>query len=303
MSKYIWITGASGFTGKHLINHLRSTEPDLKIIGLVSKSSTQSGADETFSLDINDVRRITELADHYPPHRVLHLAASMPPKPETEMFQVSVQGTYSLLCGLRQSTSPNPRILVVGSAAEYLPNSTGYYSEDSPIGGLSPYGRSKSAQTMLATSAGAAFDIDIVVARPFNLIGPGLSRNLVIGEICAQIAEGKTELQLGNIDSERDFIDIRDAVAAYWMLIKGSECSGIYNVASGCVYSIRNVLEIASELVGRKLAVSVDEKRLKINDLDRSCAVTEKISMDFNWKTTTPLRKSIQEMIYTSELS
>ncbi len=293
----IWITGASGFTGTHLVKYIRSLPLDAHIVSLSNVAEIVPDVDESINCDITDAHTVKMLAEKYPPNGVFHLAGMMPPNDDAIMFNVNVAGTYTLINSLHMAGCKNVRVLSIGSAAEYFANATGEYTEESVVGGFSPYGGSKCAQTLLALKAGEAMGVDVIVARTFNLIGPGLSRNLVIGEICAQIAEGKTTLNLGNIDSERDFLDVRDAVRAYWCLFQQGTNNSIYNVATGVSTSIREVIELAAKIAGTELNILTDTSKLKSQDLDRSCGNIDKICSEIDWAPEIPIERSIRDMM------
>ncbi len=297
MSQTIWVTGASGFTGKYLIESLREKAGTDSIIAISRKQHEVKFADVSLSIDITDSRAIQQVAKRYRPDQVYHLAGLMPPNDESAMFHVNVSGTYALMNALCCVGAVSTRVLVVGSAAEYFSNDTGYYREDNAIGGFSPYGRAKSAQTMIALAAGHNMGIDVVVARPFNLVGPGLSRNLVVGEICAQLAEGKHELTLGNTLAERDFIDVRDAASAYIALMEEGEPSNIYNVCTGVSSSIEEVVKLAGKVCDLSPEVVSDSSRFKPQDVDKAYGDPGKTYACVAWRPLYSLADSIRDMV------
>ncbi len=199
MSQTVWITGVTGFTGKYLVRYLNSLPDALKIIGLSSSEhGCCHGINDYHQLDITDLNRIIDIARQEPPDIVFHLASVMPPTPEERMWSANVGGTVKLLRSL--ATGTYARIVCIGSAAEYLHTSDGFILEDSPSGGETPYGRTKWAQTSLPLHLGIDLGMDISVVRPFNIIGPELSGNLVVGRICNQFSCPDTkEVRVGNI--------------------------------------------------------------------------------------------------------
>lgn len=282
MPDTIWITGASGFSGGHLLKAVREAM-DARIIAVTNNTPKVEGADETVALDIVDTDQVAALARDFTPDGVFHLAGLMPPAGESDMFRVNVQGTYSLLCGLRASDALKPRVLITGSAAEYVPIQNGYYSEDCQIGGAVPYGRSKAAQTLLAQRTAEEFGLDVVVARPFNLIGPGLSNELVAGNICHQLAVGKTTLKLGNVYTARDFVDVRDAVEAYISIYRNGQSFKSYNVCTGKATTITDLVDAAAQVYGVGVDIQSDTALKKKQDFNVAYGNPEKTKAETGW--------------------
>lgn len=295
MPETIWITGASGFSGKHLINAVRDAF-DARIIAVTNSTASVDGADVTVPLDIVSMEQVCSLAEEYPPEGVFHLAGLMPPADEADMFRVNVQGTYALLSALRVACAGKARVLITGSAAEYVPGSQGYYSEDCQIGGAVPYGRAKAAQTLLAKSAGEMFGLDLVIARPFNLIGPGLSPELVAGNICRQLAEGKTVLRLGNVSTARDFVDIRDAAEAYVAIYRNGRSLESYNVCTGRATTITDLVDAAAHVYGVEVSIETDSAFVKKQDFNVAYGNPEKTVKETGWSHRYSLQETFQAM-------
>lgn len=296
MAFSVWVTGAAGFTGRHLLSYLRRARENLSIVGLDINPSAPDGVDAYHQVDLLDFAAVRRVLDASPPDIVFHLAGLLPPKPDAEMWQVNVGGTLNLLQAVGLS-GLKPVILSIGSAAEYLPQESGRMLESDPGPGFSGYGRVKWGQTRLALALGAEYRLDIRVARPFNLVGPGLPGSLVASQFCKQFAAGNNcPIKVGNIESARDFIDIRDAVSAYWQIAVKGERGEIYNVASGVPTRIARLLEIFSDLSGGKHEVVVDQSRIKSVDTDIVFGVCDKLTQISGWQPQIPLQQSLADM-------
>jgi GDP-4-dehydro-6-deoxy-D-mannose reductase len=290
------VTGAAGFTGRHLIAYLKRKHPDLSIVGLDICSAVHSQVDSYQQVDLLDLAGLRSQLDSSSPDLVFHLAGLLPPRTEAEMWQVNVGGTLNLLQTLGVSGC-KPVILSIGSAAEYLPHESGRMTENDPGPGFSPYGRVKWAQTKLALELGREYSLDVRVARPFNLIGPGLPGSLVASQFCEQFAAGDSrQIKVGNVESARDFIDIRDAVHAYWKIASSGVGGEIYNVASGAPTRIATLLDIFSQLSGGKHEIVVDQSRLKSVDADIVYGVCDKLRQVCGWLPEIPLQQSLADM-------
>jgi GDP-4-dehydro-6-deoxy-D-mannose reductase len=271
-------------------------QEDLSIIGLDICPSTPEGVDAYHHIDLLDFADVRRVLETSPPDLVFHLAGLLPPRSDADMWQVNVGGTLNLLQAVGLSDF-KPVILSIGSAAEYLPNESGRMVESDPGPGFSGYGRVKWGQTRLALALGDEYRLDIRVARPFNLVGPGLPGSLVASQFCQQFAAGNNRpIKVGNVESARDFIDIRDAVSAYWQIAGHGERGEIYNVASGVPTRIARLLEIFSDLSGGKHEVVVDQSRIKSLDTDIVFGVCDKLRQVSGWQPEIPLRQSLADM-------
>ena len=141
--------------------------------------------------------------------------------------------------------------MLIGSGEEYGKVSP----EDIPISedvNLNPcniYGSTKACQDLMAEIYVRAYKMQVILARAFNYIGPGQSTLFVISDFAKQIAEIEQQqrepvIQVGNLDSKRDFLDVRDLVRAYTFLLEQGMSGEVYNIGSGQVISIREILNL-----------------------------------------------------------
>jgi len=274
--KRVWITGAAGFSGRHLIRFLRELPEPLRLVGFDLRPEAPEGLDAYHQVDLGDGAKLRELAEAEAPDRVIHLAGVLPPAPEPDLWRVNVGGTLNLLHALADAKA-FPRFVTVGSAAEYTHFTSRRIREDHSAGGNSPYGRTKWAQSMLALAFGEQTGLKIMVARTFNLIGPGTPLSLVPGALCAQFTNGEAEVKVGNLKPERDFIDIRDAVAAYWTICEKGTPGHIYNVATGKTASIQTLVELFRQCSPVPKRIRKEAARSRKNDLNRVCGDNTKL--------------------------
>ncbi|MHC4443320.1 MAG: NAD-dependent epimerase/dehydratase family protein [Planctomycetota bacterium] len=298
MNPTLWITGAAGFTGQHLIEHLNNQSDKPRIVGLDCTEQNIKGLDAFYQIDLNQLDEITEIARSDSPSWVIHLAAVMPPAEEADMWHINVGCTVNLFIGLSSAGLCDTRIVCIGSAAEYRPQPTGPLTESSPCGGSSLYGRVKWAQSTLAIGLGKALGLSTIVVRPFNLIGPGLSENLVTGWICRQFAQPDIkEIAIGNLDSARDFVDIRDAVAAYWLAAQKGKPAEVYNVCTSIPITVKQLLDLLSEVAGKSPKIRVDPQRVRKADVSICYGDYSKIEQETGWRPRIPLNDSLTAML------
>jgi len=303
----VLITGSGGFTGRHLVDYLNGVGQTLRIIGFDLTRGTDSESmpslsrhiDEQFVGDIRDFDQLRDAVIAGRPRTIIHLAGAMPSSAsDEELHAVNVGGASNLLEAALEM-KPAPRVLVIGSAAEYGPAETERIHEDHPCRPTTTYGRVKLEQTRLCQRYAADRGLPVVAARPFNLFGPGMSDQTVIGEICAQIARANDgdDLILGNLSSARDFMDIRDAVAAYWLLSQHGTSGEVYNVCRGQATVIQDLVDMLRELAGKQLGVRSLIERRQSGDVHHSCGECGKLEQLANTPPKRNLIDSLQDTL------
>ncbi len=298
MSQTVWVTGVAGFTGRHLVAFLRQLPEPPRIVGLGLGAVDGVELDAHFPLDVTDPGQIEAAIAQERPDIVFHLAAVMPPCDDALLWHVNVGGTNNLLRTLAKAGCQQTRILLVGSAAEYQMREDGLLSEDDPVAGETHYGQSKSAQIEWARQIAGLFGLSLVVARPFNLIGPGLPERWVAAMLCAQFADpGTATITVGNTASERDFVDVRDCVQAYWELALKGTPGEAYNVCSNHPTGIGELIDILQALTDGRHSVEVDRSRFRSVDLDRVYGTNHKIREAIGWQPQISLKQSLLDML------
>jgi len=239
------ITGASGFTGRHACRHF--AERGWQVIAAGSPRSAPDfwqalGASAGEICDLTDGRAACDLVGKHRPDAVLHLAgqnavdASWRDPADTLMR--NFMATVHLLEAVRLH-SPHSRVVVVGSMMRP--------ADDRLLEPESPYAFSKAAQWMAARAWHRWHGLHVMVAEPSNLIGPGGSTGL-----CGKIARWAAEVEaagegppfkLSSLHEKRDFLDVRDAVAAYERLLLAGQPGGVYAIESGTYRTLREVKE------------------------------------------------------------
>ena len=298
MTGTLWITGAAGWSGGHLIRMFAGRPDRPRLVGL-DTAAEPAGLDAFGRIDLCEPDEVAGLCARELPTWVIHLAAATPPAPQERMWQVNVGGTLGLLLGLARGGARSVRVVSVGSAGEYEPSAGEILTESHPCGGSTPYGRSKFAQTLTALEAGRTLGIPVVVARAFNLIGPGMPETLVAGALCAQFARARDgeEILVGNTKSARDFIDIRDAVAAYWALARQGRPGEVYNVCTGTATTVEQLLELFRQAAGVRVSWRTDPARLRAVDVAVSCGSPARIRAATGWQAGIDPAATVRDMV------
>jgi GDP-4-dehydro-6-deoxy-D-mannose reductase len=193
--------------------------------------------------------------------------------------------------------------VTIGSAAEIGSTAASILpvTEDVACSPDSAYGQSKLEVTRLALAERLDSSLEIVVARPFNLIGPGLSPQLSLGSFAQQavsVLRGEAvAVRCGSLDARRDFVDIRDAVQAYVALAERGRARQVYNVCAGRSYRIGDLLERLIGLTGAPLRVVIDPARCRPGELPDIYGDHSKITREVGWRPRIPINRSLAELL------
>ncbi len=231
------VTGATGFTGRHLIAHLQGRRQ--RIIG-----SVRNPTEGFVTCDVtrrDDLRAV--LAKHRP-DEVVHCAGTFANAWEPD-FNTNALAAKHLLDVVAE-LGIDCRILLIGSAAEYGWPEPGAVAEIAPLRPVSVYGLTKIMQTQIMGFAHRLQHVNVVMARTFNLLGEGCSPSLFPGRVQQQIAElkaGRTDhITVGPLGSQRDYLPVAEAVAAYERILVHGQSGEVYNVGSGRPTPLTDVL-------------------------------------------------------------
>jgi GDP-4-dehydro-6-deoxy-D-mannose reductase len=298
MTEVLWITGVSGFTGRHLTAFLHSLPDRPRLIGLDVQAAAMPQLEALHVVDLADSAAVRSLALARPPHRVIHLAGLMPPAAPADLWRANVGGTAGLLHGLHDAGVPLARFVSIGSAAEYSRDAPSPLAEDAPCAGASVYGTTKVAQSLLCRHLGAEFAVPTAIARPFNLIGPGLPDRLVAGSLLRQFVDaGAGAIRVGNTHTARDFVDVRDVVRAYWLLATVDGATGTFNVCSGRPTSIEHLVHVLREITGSATRIETDPDRVRPDDPVQVYGDPSRLRDVTGWRPEIPLERSLRDML------
>jgi GDP-4-dehydro-6-deoxy-D-mannose reductase len=260
VSDVVLVTGAAGFAGSHLVEHLSSSHD---VVGWTRQT-----------VDLLDHDRVRAAIRELRPTQLYH-CAGVPHVAESwhdtvQPLEGNVLATEHLLDALRRA-DVRCRVLIPGSATVYAPSSEPI-AETGPIAPASPYAISKLAQEQLALRAIQEDGLDVIVTRSFNHTGPRQAPAFVAPSMARQIAlieQGRLEpvIKVGNLEAQRDLTDVRDVVRAYVALMRAGTSGVVYNVASGVARSIQSILDALVSRSHVPVRVKVDPARLRPNDV------------------------------------
>lgn len=270
----VLVTGASGFAGRHCVAEFKGQGHE---VAAFSPHGPASGAtaDHWYGMDVRNVADLQRCVGEFKPDACVHLAAlSFVPAAKADperLMATNVGGTLNLLEVFRR-IAPKARVLVVSSSHVYTPSADGSaVDENCALHPTSLYAASKAAADVLALSYAAEFGMEVMTARPTNHAGPGQSTNFVVPSLASQLKQMRDGqalpvLRVGNLDSERDFLDVRDVVRAYRLLIEKAPAGVPYNIGSGRLVGIRTILDELNRLAGVRPNLQVDPDRYRPTD-------------------------------------
>jgi GDP-4-dehydro-6-deoxy-D-mannose reductase len=277
----ILVTGGGGFAGRHLLRSLQEVEGAELAATVLGTPPVEPVEDlkrvQWLEMDVGSEASIREVIDRVRPDQVYHLAgqASVGRSLDAplETWEINATGTLRLLAAL-SDVGGTQRMLMVSSAEVYghVDAESQPIGEDAPFRPVTPYGSSKAAAELIAWQMGAAAGVDVVVARSFNHIGPGQDDRFVLPSMARQLVqirrgEGAPVLLVGNLEVERDFLDVRDVATAYRCLMDRGVAGVAYNISSGVPRSLLAVVRRLLELSRAGARLEVDPERLRAVDI------------------------------------
>jgi NAD dependent epimerase/dehydratase len=272
--KKILVTGADGFIGSHLTEHLVRCGFDVRAFVYYNSFNSWGWLDDA----PDDVRRSLDVfaGDIRDPHGVrtamkgcdvvLHLAAliAIPysyHSPDTYV-DTNVKGTLNVVQAARELAVE--RVVHTSTSEVYGTARFVPITEEHPLQGQSPYSASKIGADQIALSFQASFDTPVTVIRPFNTYGPRQSARAVIPTIITQIAAGATSLKLGAVHPTRDFNYVQDTVRGFVAVAECDAAVGqVLNIGSNYEISIGETAALIANLMGREVELQSDEQRLR----------------------------------------
>ncbi|MCZ8512551.1 GDP-mannose 4,6-dehydratase [Paenibacillus filicis] len=301
------ITGINGFVGRYLAEHLITL--GFEVSGTTRSSSTMINSHKVniINNDLSSIKAITELLNITKPDHIYHLAGQSNVRYSwdniEETFQTNTIKTINLLEAIKLSTiCKNTKILTVGSSEEYGPTTTLPVDEETILQPSNPYGLSKSSLFMIGKLYYHSFGLQIIHARPFNHIGPFQSLGFVTADFAKQVVDIEKGIQsplikVGNLNSQRDFTDVRDIVIAYYDLLADGEFGQVYNICSSKPVLIRDILKYLISQCTRNIEVQIDETKFRPVDIPIYIGSNEKIRKKVGWSPKISIEESLDDIL------
>lgn len=306
LKKEITVTGVNGFVGEHLARNLHDSGYIVTGIGRESSPSdnvaqyldTYQSADLLNQEDVNQLKLRSAKA-------IIHLAglasiADSFNKPY--LYKTGNAEMTDNLLSAAENQGFTGRVVAVSTGALYDPNQPMPLNEDSQTTEGSPYATGKiRAEGVIKKHKRSG--LDVVIARPFNHIGPGQGNGFLVADLFEQLLEAKgthtSTIQVGNLATKRDYTDVRDIVAAYTALATADTLKyDMYNIASGSSLSGFQILEYLQESLNlESITPIVDQSRVRPTDAMDIIGDASRLKTELGWKTTSNPKRAIYDFV------
>jgi GDP-4-dehydro-6-deoxy-D-mannose reductase len=298
MTRRAFITGVSGFAGRHLAELLVSE--GWSVAGTVRHRSADLPTVAEHRLEIDDATGIRAVLAEFQPDVVYHLAAVVDTVTTPDvlaLYRTNVIGTAAVLEAIGSVGSVR-RVLVASSAFAYgrTPPDLQPVQETAALEPLTAYGASKVATEAIALQWRRLTGVDVVITRAFQHTGPGHVGSYALADWAGQLASGASVIRVGNLDVARDYLDVRDVVAAYRVLAETGRAGEIYNVGSGVPVTMASLLDGLVEAFGGHARVEIDPTRLRTVDQPVFYADIQRLMTDTTWAPRFTLRETLQDL-------
>lgn len=286
----VLVTGASGFTGRHMVHLLEARGH--KVIGF-GRAGEREG---NIEVDLCDVRAVGEAVNRVQPDWVVHLAgiAFVGHGDADALYRVNVVATTNLLTALTACGKRAKRVLLASSANVYGTPDVGVIDESTPPAPVNHYAASKLAMEFMARTW---FDrLPIVLARPFNYTGIGQDELFVVPKIVSHFRRRAEVIELGNLDVSRDFSDVRDVTQAYLRLLESAAHSVCVNVCSGRPVSLREIIAWVEACAGYTIEVKANPAFFRANEIPSLCGSNARLQALTGFSPTVRLEDTLRWM-------
>lgn len=291
----VLVTGATGFVGRHVISALERA----------GHTSLELNPGKTERVDLREAERVRASVREQQPDACIHLGgiAFVPTCQDNPAlaFEVNAIGTVNLLEAFRHE-KPDARVLVVSSSqiyGEHHPGAT--IDETAPMHPRSVYAITKLGADQTARLYAREYDMPVLTARPQNHIGPGQTTDFVATAFADQLiriarGEHEGEVLVGNLESRRSFLDVRDVVRGYLMLLEGGRPGEGYNLAPKTDVCIQDIFDQLCAIVGVKPTTTIDPEKFRPTD-QLPLLDSKKIQSEVGWEATIPLKQTLRDIV------
>ncbi len=314
----VLITGITGFVGSHLADYISAEFPSVQILGLVRWRAPKDNIRHILDKitlcygDLLDMSSLESVLAEHKPDIIFHLAAQsyvdfsfLAP---IVTLQANVIGTANLLetvKKLKLNFGYDPIIHICSSSEVYgqVRENEVPIKEDNPFRPASPYAVSKVAEDMLGLQYWLSWKIKTIRTRMFTHTGSRRGEVFVESNFAKQVAAIEAGLtapvvKVGNLNSIRTFLDVKDAVRAYWLLVNKCTPGEVYNIGGVETMTVGEMLNKILKLSTVKdIKIEVDQKRLRPSDVTLQIPCIDKFTKEINWKPEIKFDKTLEDLL------
>ncbi|MBL7703546.1 MAG: GDP-mannose 4,6-dehydratase [Ferruginibacter sp.] len=310
----ILITGINGFVAQHFLAFLTKQKEEFTVLGIGRSEPAFDSKQfaplkiEYAQVDLLNRKDVGDILKHFKPQYLLHLASISSVghswKNPNDSFVNNTNIFLNLVDQIRLLDIPC-RILSIGSSEEYgnVSETQLPLTEESPLHPISPYAVARVSQEMISKIYADGYGMDIIMTRSFNHIGPGQKNVFVISSFAKQLVHiannpsaGKTVIT-GDLGIIRDFVDVRDVVKAYYLLLKEGKKGEVYNICSGTGVSLQQIMDKMCGILNINITLLQDANLIRPNDNRIIIGSADKIKNKLGWIQDISLDKSLTDII------
>ena len=301
------VIGAAGFAGNYLLRHLHDDCGYDVFATKLAREKLDNVPAKVYDMDILNKESIVALLYEVRPDYIFHLAAqssvSVAWNNPQLTVDVNIKGAVNVMDAVRELYY-KPRVVVIGSGEEYghIREGETPIREDNRLCPGNIYAATKACQNMIGNIYAKAYDMELILVRAFNHIGPNQSPIFVVADFCKQVAEieaGMREpvMYVGNLSAKRDFTDVRDVVRAYALLAKFGQKGMTYNVGRGHAYEIREILDKIISYSNIDIKVEIDPAKIRPVDVPIIEPDITRLNEATGWTPEIPIDVTIRETL------
>lgn len=304
------VTGAGGFVGPHLIQHIQDVEPQANIYGCTRLLQENLIRDVAYQqIDLKDYDAVHDWIAAIQPDLIYHLAGQSSPSKALNAVWETIETNIRIQLNIFQACidlNIKPRIITISSGEIYTGGisdpATMPVNETAELRPSNPYALSKATQDLMGLQYFLSHQLPIIRVRPFNHTGPHQRASFVAPDFALQIAKIEVGLQsplmrVGNLQAQRDFTDVRDVVRAYVLLSQLGKAGETYNVSSNKTYSIQALLDTLLSFTDSDITVEIDPKRFRPVDVPVVQGDNTRLVALTGWQPTINFEQTLHDLL------
>lgn len=294
------VTGACGFVGAHLVQHLR--EHGYTVLGSFIHRPPENLPYQALQLNIRDLEQCRRVCSDFRPEAVFHLAGvAFVPEAEDDFesaMRTNTAGTWNVLKASFEAGAVK-RFVYVSSAEVYGRIERLPITEQTARKPANAYSLTKAMAEEAVEFYERRYSGSCVIMRPFNHVGAGQNERFVASNFAQQLAKiahglAPARMQVGNLEARRDFSDVSDIVRAYRLAAERGH--GIYNLSSGGAVAVSQILKTLCEICGVKIEILPDETRMRPSETPEVYGSFEKAKKELGWQPQISLEDSLRSI-------
>jgi len=314
MIKRILITGVSGFTGSHLLDLLVSRKTTYELYGIVRERTSLDRIQHNIesvnliSCDLVNLGTVLNVIEQVKPDYIYHLAGESSVKlswgGSLSMVNNNIIATLNILEALRAANYRETKILLACSSEEYglVAEKDIPIKEETALAPVSPYGVSKATIDMFGFQYYKSYGLNVIRIRAFNHTGPRRDEIYALSNFAKQISEiekgvREPKIYVGNLNSIRDYSDVRDIVKGYELAMAHCEPGDVYNICSSKGYKIQDLLDMLIKLGDYNIEIVYDKERMRPIDLPIIVGDNAKFSKATSWSPQIDIEHTLQDLL------